>query len=898
MTENRPSADAILKEVTKAEENAGKGKLKIFFGYAAGVGKTYAMLEEAHAMKKAGVDVVIGYVEPHQRPATLALIKGLPQIPPTEVSYQSATLLEFDIDSALERQPKLILVDELAHTNAKGCRHLKRYQDIEELLRMGIDVYTTVNVQHIEGLRDVVQSITGVAVRERIPDSIFDDADKVELVDIEPEDLVIRLSEGKIYKDKQAQRALQNFFTKENLIALREIALRRTADRMNITVEKNKTTANNSTYVTDEHILMCLSSSPFNAAVVRTAAKMAEAFHGSFTALFVEGSDFNEMSEDNKKRLRENLRLAEQLGAKIATVYGDDIAYQVAEYAKVSGISKIVLGRPISRFILGFKSQNYVDKLITYAPDLEVYVIPNKFKTAFSNNERQKFKIEAPVISLADTMRAVFFLGLATLVGFVFRYFDFSETNTITVYILASLFIAVITEGKIYSLISSLLSVILFNYFFTEPIFTLDTHDTGYLATFVIMFASAFITSTFTKRARAQAKQAVMSAYRTEVLLETSQKLQFAKDKNGILLKSLEQIQKLLSRSILIFPAAEDGLGSPLAVDSKQMAEYLTAEEFAVAQWVFVNNKHAGASTNTLSGSKCLYMSIRSNNTVFAVAGIPMEKGEKLDSFDKSLLIAMLSEIGLALENEAILSAKNEITIKAEQEELRSRLLRTISHDFRTPLARISGSSGVLLEDLDSIDRDTIRWILGDISADSLWLSNLVENLLNMTRIDEGELRVIKKSLPVAEVISGALSRITKRSGNRIIETVKPDEALYVPMDSQLIMQVIINLVDNAVKYTKEDSVIKINYHTNGKKFILSVEDNGSGIPKEFMGSIFKPFFTTEAGYDKQRGMGLGLSTCKSIIEAHGGTIKGANNNFGGATFTMVLPMEEQKNEK
>lgn len=344
MEDRRSNPDKLLKAIRNEEESSIQGQLKIFFGYAAGVGKTYAMLKAAHAAKRRGVDVVVGYVEPHARPQTAALLQGLKVIPPRTVLYNGIELREFDVDTALRQHPRLILVDELAHSNAEGCRNKKRYQDVAELLRAGIDVYTTVNVQHIESLNDIVASITGVSVRERIPDSVFDRAAQVELVDIEPPELIERLNEGRIYKESQAQRALSNFFSAENLTALREIALRRCADRVNRMAESAKVQSNGD-YYTDEHIMVCLSSSPTNPKIIRTAARMAQAFHAQFTALFVETSDFKSMSEENVARLRENIRLAQQLGASVETTCGDDVAFQIAEYARISGVSKIVVGR-------------------------------------------------------------------------------------------------------------------------------------------------------------------------------------------------------------------------------------------------------------------------------------------------------------------------------------------------------------------------------------------------------------------------------------------------------------------------------------------------------------------------------------------------------------------------
>lgn len=891
METKRPDPEALLEQLQKEESEKNRGKLKIFFGYSAGVGKTFAMLEEAHILKKSGVDVVIGYVEPHQRADTLALFEGLPQIPPLAIKHKSATLYEFDIDSALARAPQVILVDELAHTNAKGCRHLKRYQDIGELLHMGIDVYTTVNVQHIEGLHDVVEAITGVAVRERVPDYVFNSADKIELVDIEPEDLIERLNSGKIYAETQAKRALSNFFVKENLIALREIALRRTADRVNIDVEKNKNMVGNSSYFTGEHIMMCLSSSPTNGKVVRTAVKMAEAFHGKITALFVETSDFTEMSDENKKRLDENLKLAEQLGAKIVTVYGDDVASQMAEYALASGVSKIVLGRPITKKIFGLSSQNYVDRLTSYAPNLEIYVIPSNILRKYK--KPASYYIKPPVFSTSDTFKSIACLGAATLIGYLFQVIGFSESNIITIYILASLFIAVITEGKIYSIVSSLLAVLMFNFFFTEPRYTLHAYNPDYPVTFLVMFLAALITGTYAKRVKEQAKNSSLKAYRTEVLLETSQKLAQTNDKNDILMVSINQINKLLDKKVILYPAVNNNLGKAVVSDivDTEVEQCLTDDEYGVAQWVFKNNKHAGATTNTLSGSKCLYMAVRSGDKVFAVIGIAVSNEEKIGAFENSLLIAMLSECAFAMEKQDILETNNKIMLQSSHEQLRSSLLRAVSHDLRTPLTGIAGGSDFILESFDSLDKETIKSILTDISRDALWLAGIVENLLNITRISEGGLKVTKKNEVIDEVISEAISKVIKRGGGRNIEVKKDDEVIFAPMDAQLILQVIINLLDNSFKHTKNDAKIQLEYNRSETELILKVVDNGGGIPEEFMDKIFEPFFTRTQGNDKQRGAGLGLSICKSIMEAHGGSLTAENNNIGGATFVMTLPM-------
>ena len=463
------------------EHRDSPGRLKIFFGYAAGVGKTYAMLEAAHQAKKEGIDVVVGYVERHARPDTLALLESLEVLPCQEVDYRGIKLKEFDLDQALQRKPQLILVDELAHNNAQGCRHKKRYQDVEELLQAGINVYTTVNVQHLESLNDLVSSITGITVNERIPDHVFDRANQVELVDIEPDELVKRLQAGKVYRERQARQALQNFFTTENLAALREIAMRRTADQLNRTALQE---GKGKSAKAGEHILICLSSAPSNAKVIRTAARMAEAFHSGFTALFVQTPETKELSGENVKRLRNNLRLAEQLGAQISTVYGTDPAVQIAEYARVSGVTKIVMGRINHKqnAITGKKS--LADRLIELT-DLDIYIIPDH--QPLYKKPLGKMHLPKARFSWRDTGIMLATWLLSTAVGFAFYYAGFSESNIITVYILGVLLTAVWTGSHVYGAINSLFSVGAFNFFFTVPRYSFQAYDPSYPVTFLIM---------------------------------------------------------------------------------------------------------------------------------------------------------------------------------------------------------------------------------------------------------------------------------------------------------------------------------------------------------------------------------------------------------------------------
>lgn len=490
MDNARQSPEQFLKEIEKEEQNKKRGHLKIFFGYAAGVGKTYAMLKAAHAARRRGVDVVAGYIEPHAGPKTAALLNELEYLPTLTTEHNGITLTEFNLDAALRRKPSLLLVDELAHTNAPCCRHTKRFQDIEELLNAGIDVYTTVNVQHIESLNDTVASITGIMVNERIPDSVFDNASQVELVDIEPQELIERMKAGDVYRPVQAQQAVDHFFTEENLTALREIALRRCADRVNMLTETARL-RNHNDYHTDEHILVCLSSSPSNPKIIRTAARMANAFRGAFTALFVETPDFQTMDEENLKRLISNMRLAEQLGAKIETVYGEDVSYQIAEFARLSGVSKIVIGRSAATKRSIFGKPSLTEKLIASAPNLEVHIIPDAArKNAVYRAKKIKKKSEL-VFSVSDILKSSAILIAASCIGLLFRHLGFAEANIITVYVLGVLATSVVTRHRITCLASSIVSVLVFNFLFTEPRFTFRAYGQGYPVTFLIMFLAA-----------------------------------------------------------------------------------------------------------------------------------------------------------------------------------------------------------------------------------------------------------------------------------------------------------------------------------------------------------------------------------------------------------------------
>lgn len=624
-------------------EEVRKGKLTIFFGYCAGVGKTFSMLNTAQQKSVEGVDVVIGYIENHDRPDTQNLTYGLEKIPTKEVIYKGHHFFEFDLDQALERHPQLILVDELAHTNAPSSRHKKRYSDIEELLRAGIDVYTTVNVQHIESLHDVVESITKVKVNERIPDYIFNDADDVKLIDVDINDLIDRLKQGKIYNKIQARRALENFFIKDNLIALREIAMRKCADRINLYAkDENK-------QFLKENILVCLGTSPTNQKVIRTASKMAQAFHGEFTALYV---DSKELDYKALEQLKKNISLAKELQANIVSTYGDDIAYQISQYAKTAGVSKLVLGRSYQKKSILYKP-TIVDKLTKLSPNLDIYIIPD------NNSSRQnfnKYQYKSSFrFSTRDTCISMVTLLVITLLAYLAQIMGFDMTTILLLYVLSSCTIGSLTLLPIYSFVIPFINVCLINYLFINPKYSLEIISSEYVVVLIVMIVVSVIINGLNFKLKKEKNSASLRAYSMEVLLETSQKLQQAKTYNDVMKETCIQLNKWLKRIIIFYPVNRKMLDKPYIYNSNADFDnvniFLTEKEKTVAKWVYVNNKNAGPTTSTLQEANALYLSIRRNNKIYGVIGIDMISNPTLSQYEKNLIKTILNEVSLAMDS-------------------------------------------------------------------------------------------------------------------------------------------------------------------------------------------------------------------------------------------------------
>lgn len=662
MSTERATPEELLRRIhaeEEAKEKEKKGKLCIFLGYAAGVGKTCAMLDAAHELLKEGVDLVSGYIEPHARPETSKREEGLEKVPPLLVPYKGIDLRELDLDAVLRRKPQLVLVDELAHTNAAGMRHRKRYEDIEEILDAGIDVYTTVNIQHLESLNDIVGSITGIHVRERVPDKIFDSANQVKLVDIEPDILIERLKEGKIYKAVQAERALQNFFAKDKLIALREIALRRMADKVNrlaILEHIQNESGENGEYYQGEHIMTCISAAPSCKKVIRSASRMAYAFHAKFTALYVETTALQNAEPAVKKARDENIHLAEALGAKVVTVFGDDIAFQIAEYARVSSVTKLVLGRTNHRILLGQKKGTLTDQISEYMPELDIFIIPDMGNTGkkryFLHTPKRYVSAKATESLYMDLLKETAALCMATGIGFLFRKLGFVDADIIMGYLFSILILSLYTTRRYIAVSAAVLSVFLFDWFFVHPYYSLTFYSGEYSVTFGIMLLFSIIISTVLSTGRRQARESAKIMYRTELLLENSRKMRRVENVKDLLMELSEKVLKLMNLSVVFYVRKDEKTTGPWlfpreGVSKEELGKTQDEKERAVVDWVMANKKRAGCCTHTLPDAKAMYLPVKTSEEIYGVMGIILEEKREIPSFEYGLLTAMLNEAAL-----------------------------------------------------------------------------------------------------------------------------------------------------------------------------------------------------------------------------------------------------------
>ena len=639
-----------------------------------------------------------------------------------------------------------------------------------------------------------------------------------------------------------------------------------------------------------EHILACLSSAPSNAKIIQTAAEMASAFQGNFTALYIETPEFETTSEEDKKRLRANIRLAKQLGASVETVCGEDVAFQIAEFARLSGVTRIVLGRSSAAKKGYFAKPALTDRLIASAPNVEIYIIPD---SAVRLKYQEQKKKELGGFRLKDALFTAALLFAATLLGWLFSMHGFSDANIITVYILGVLLISVVTAKRFFSFTASALSVFLFNFFFTDPRFTFMASDKDYPITFLVMFLAAFISSSLAVKLKEHAKQSAQAAFRTRILFDTNQILQQAGSREEIFQTAASQLIKLMERGVIVYPETEGRLGKPEYYSVPGTDTLPIQGDPQAAEWVFYHNRHAGAGTERFSNLPHQYLAIRSNHRVYGVFGIEM--GEKpMEGFENDILLSILGECALALENEKNAREKEEAAILAKNEQLRANLLRTLSHDLRTPLTSISGNASNLLSNGERFSEEEKQSLYLDIYDDSLWLINLVENLLSVSRMEQGTMKLNQSAQLMDEVVEEALRHVNRKSVEHRITVEYGEELLLARMDGKLIVQVLINIVDNAIKYTPKGSEIRIRARRDKDKITVEIADNGPGIPDEKKKQVFEMFYSgANKVADSRRSLGLGLSLCKSIVNAHGGTIAVTDNTPQGAIFTFTLPAGE-----
>ena len=668
--------------------------------------------------------------------------------------------------------------------------------------------------------------------------------------------------------------------------------MRRCADRAALYTQASQSKME---YRTREHILVCLSSAPSNEKIIRTAARMASAFRCGFTALFVETKEFQWMPQTDKERLQTNIHLAQQLGASIETVYGDDVAYQIAEFSRLSGVTKIVLGRSGIPHHMLFRKPSLTERLIELIPELDIHIIPdNGLNGRFAAKHREIMRL--PTLSILDLLKSALLLILATVIGFLFYHLGFTEANIITLYILGVMLVSISTKSSVCSFIASFVSVLTFNFFFTEPRFSLHAYDSGYPVTFLVMFLASLLTGSLASKLKSHAKRSAQVAWRTKLLLETNQDLQKARTEEEIISVTAKQLLEIFQRDIIAYRIQEDKPEMPeifLTDGAASSERYISEKEREIAQWVMINNKRAGAGTENFSDSCCTYLSVRTGKRIYGVVGIAASD-KPLDSFETSILLSVLGESALALENQKNLEEKEAAAVLAKNEQLRANLLRSISHDLRTPLTSISGNASNLLSNGDLFDAKTKEEMYTDIYDDAMWLINLVENLLSVSRLEGGRMNLHVSTELMDEVVAEALRHINRRSAEYHLRVHNSEEYLLAQIDAKLIVQVIINIVDNAIKYTPSGSEIDIGWERKGNYIYISIEDNGPGIPDQAKPHIFDMFYSASNQIaDSRRSMGLGLALCKAIVNAHGGEIMVADHLPHGSIFTFSVPAGE-----
>ncbi|MDF0649939.1 MAG: sensor histidine kinase KdpD [Nitrospira sp.] len=887
MNQKRPDPDALLTRVQAEEAGHQEGKLKVFFGANPGVGKTYAMLQAAHEQRRDGVDVVIGVVETHGRAETEALVNGLEIVPRRAIDYRGTVLQEFDLDAALARRPAVILIDELAHSNAPGTRHAKRWQDVQELLRAGIHVYTTLNVQHLESLNDVVAKITNVRVRETVPDSVLERADDVELIDLSPDDLLQRLKEGKVYVPEQIQHAIHNFFAKGNLIALRELALRRTAERVGQQMEVYRLAqAVVRTWPTAETIMVCVNMKPRGPRLIRAARQMAAGLHAKWIAVYVQVPRHLRMSQSERDRVIHTLRLAEQLGAETVTLTGEDVAQEILAYARSRNATKIIVGKPMRAWWKEWLFGSVVLDLVNQSGEIDIYVITG------TADEGQPVA-RRPLRSTGDASGYAYAIAgimMATAVDWL-MFPHFAAANLIMMYLVAVVAVA-IGWGRGPSVLASVLSVATFDFFFEPPYFSFTLSDMQYLLTSGVMLAVALIISNLTARVQRQAELARYREKRTGVLYAMSRDLAINRGTGMLAQLAAKHLRDAFDAQVAVFLADAD---RKVHLQRGELLFFeLDPKESGVAQWVYDHSERAGLGTDTLSGASALYLPlVASAGAIGVVAVRPKDSVLLMDPERLHLLESLVNQVALAIERTRLSDEAQQAHVKAKTERTRNAILSSVSHDLRTPLAIITGAASSLAVGRDELDPTARGELAQSIHREADRLDRLLKSLLDIMRLEAGVVQLNKQWHPLDEIIGSALARLEGWLRDHAVNTAVPADLPLVPVDGVLLEQVVINLVENAVKYAPPGSAIDLSASASDREVVVAVADQGPGIPVGEESRIFEKFYRTK--HARERGVGLGLTICRGIVEAHGGRIWVENRSRGGALFRFSIPLPDQQ---
>ena len=899
MSAVRPDPDALLAHVQREEAKARRGKLTVFFGATAGVGKTYAMLEDARNRKAKGVDLVVGYVEPHGRAETEALLEGLERLPYLEVQYRGRTLRDFDLDAALARKPEVLLVDELAHSNpVEGeprPRHAKRWQDVEELLAAGISVCTTVNVQHVESLNDIVAGITGVRMQETVPDAVFEKADEVVLIDTPPDELLERLHAGKVYVPEQARNAVESFFRKGNLIALRELALRTTAERVDRAMQEYRSGHGiRATWAAGERLLVAIGPDEQGERLVRAGKRMASALHAEWIVVYVETPGLLRLSQDKRNQRIALLRLAESLGAEAVTLGGSSVGEELANYSKERNVTRILIGRPrrpLWRRL--FTPSTYGDLLKrTHGVDLQVVggadeqaALRNPFfarSRAYLESSRKSDKPRWPGYAAGVAATAG-----CTLLGLQMSPL-FELVNIAMVYLLAVVLVA-FRWGRGPAVASSVFAVAAFDFFFVPPQLTFAVADVQYLITFAIMLTVALIISNLTASVRLQANVAGHRERRTALLYAMSRELAATRGQEPLARVAVRHVSEVFdSQVVVLLPDADGRVRYPR---SSSLPGSLHGADVGVAQWVQDHGQPAGLGTDTLPSSEALYLPLKGTAAVLGVlAVLPANPRRVLLPEQYHLLETFAGQIAMAFERAQLAERAERASVDAKAEGLRNALLASISHDLRTPLAVISGASSSLVEKGPSLTEQDRAALARSIFEQSQQMGDLVANVLQMTRLEGGTIALNRDWHSLSELVGSVLGRLREPLAAHPVKVELPAGLPLVRVDAMLVEQVLANLLENASRYTPPGTPITLSAQMAEHEVTVSVEDSGPGLPAGDPELLFAKFHrgATESAVG---GVGLGLAICRAVVNLHAGRIW-AERKAQGAAFRFTLPLE------